>query len=143
MDFFLAACQGAGLALAAGALAGAPGRREGVGTFLAVVAVVAGAVLFGVSLGSEDHPSWPGWPLGAALAAFSFFVSSDLAAGAARRAEGAGFVSAVIALAALALAGLSILLPPIGLVALAGLLWLFAGQRRRATQKYEGLRTLR
>ena len=31
----------------------------------------------------------------------------------------------------------------IALVALVALLWLFAGQRRRAGQKYEGLRTLR
>jgi hypothetical protein len=143
MDFFLAACQGAGLALAAGALAGAPGRREGIGTFLLVAAVIGGAILFGVSLASEDHPAWPGWPLGAVLAAFSFYVISGLAAGAASRAEGGGFVSAVIGLAALALAGLSILLQPLGLVTLAALLWLSLGQRRRAARKYEGLRTLR
>ena len=143
MDFFLAACQGAGLALAAGSLAGAPGRSESIGTLLLVAAIVAGAILFGVSLGSEDHPAWPGWPLGAALAAFAFVVVRDLAAAAAKRAEGGGFIAAVIALAALALAGLSILLQPVGLVALAALLWLYAGQRRRTAQKYEGLRTLR
>jgi hypothetical protein len=143
MDFFLAACQGVGLALAAGALGGAPGRRDSIATGLLVAAIVAGAVLFGVSLGSEDHPAWPGWPLGGALAAFAFVVVRDLASAAAKRAEGGGFVAAVIALAALALAGLSILLQPIGLVALAALLWLYAGQRRRAAQKYEGLRTLR
>jgi hypothetical protein len=143
MDLFLAACQGVGLALAAGALAGAPGRRESTGTLLLVAAIVAGAVLFGVSLGSEDHPAWPGWPLGAALAAFGFVVVSDLAAAAAKRAEGGGFIGALIGFAALALAGLSILLPPLGLVALGALVWLYAGQRRRAAQKYEGLRTLR
>jgi hypothetical protein len=143
MDLFLAACQGAGLALAAGSLAGAPGRRESIGTLLPVAAIVAGAVLFGVSLGSEDHPAWPGWPLGAALAAFAFVVVRDLAAAAAKRAEGGGFIGALIAFAALALAGLSILLPPLGLVAIGALVWLYAGQRRRAAQKYEGLRTLR
>ena len=143
MDFFLASCQGAGLALAVGALAGASGRREGIGRYLLLLAVVAGAILFGVSLSSEDHPAWPGWPIGAAIAAFSFYVISGLAAGAARRAEGGGFISALIGLAALALAGLSILVQPIALVALVALLWLFAGQRRRAGQKYEGLRTLR
>jgi len=143
MDFFLAACQGVGLALAAGSLAGAPGRRESIGTLLLAVAIVAGAILFGVSLEEEDHPAWPGWPLGAALAAFAFVVVRDLAAAAAKRAEGGGFIMVLIAFAALALAGLSILVKPLGLVAFAGLLWLYAGQRRRAAQKYEGLRTLR
>jgi len=143
MDFFLAACQGLGLALAAGALGGALARRGTLGAMLLIVAVVAGAALFGISLTAEDHPAWPGWPVGAALAGFSFFVIRELAEGAAKRAEGGGFIAALIALLALALAGLSVLLPPIGLVAVAAELWLFAGQRRRATQKYEGLRTLR
>jgi hypothetical protein len=143
MDFFLAACQGAGLALAAGAVAGAPGRDDRVGGFLLVLALVGGAILFGISLEAEDHPAWPGWPVGAALAALGCFVIRDFAAGAAKRADGGGFISALIVLAALALAGLSILLPPVGLVALAAILWLLVGQRRRAARKYEGLRTLR
>ena len=126
MDLFLAGCQGVGLALAAGALAGAPGRRGTLGTVLALLAaIVGGAALFGISLAAEDHPAWPGWPVGAALAAFAFFVVRDLAEGAARRAEGGGFIGALIALAALALAGLSVLVPPVSLVALAGLLWLY------------------
>ncbi len=143
MDFFLAACQGAGLALATGALGGALGRRGTLGNLLALVAVVAGAALFGISLSSEDHPAWPGWPLGAALAGLAFVVVRDFTEGAAARAEGGGFIAAMIALAALALAGLSVLLPPISILAFAGLLWLFAGQRRRAARKYEGLRSLR
>ncbi len=143
MDFFLAACQGAGLALAAGALGGAPGRRERIGAVLLVIAIVVGAIMFGVSLEEEGHAAWPGWPVGAALAAFSFVVIRDLAEGAARRAEGGGFISALIVFAALAVAALSVLLKPLGLVALAGVIWLYAGQRRRAARKYEGLRTLR
>ncbi len=143
MDLLLAGCQGVGLALAAGALAGAPGRRGSFSTALAVLAAIGGAFLLGASLEAEDHPAWPGWPIGAALAVFAFLVVSDFAQGAARRAEGGGFISALIALAALALAGLSVLLPPISLLALAGLLWLYAGRRRRSAGKYEGLRTLR
>ena len=50
MHFFLAACQGAGLAVAAGALAGAPGRRGGFANVLLVIALVGGALLFGASL---------------------------------------------------------------------------------------------
>ena len=46
-------------------------------------------------------------------------------------------------LAALALAGLCVLLPPVGLVALAGIVYLGLARRDRAARKYEGLRTLR
>jgi len=143
VDFFQAACQGAGLAVAAGALAGALGRRQGIGTLLLIVAVIGGAILFGVSLSSEDHPAWPGWPLGAAIAAFAFFVVSDFAAGAAQRADGGGFIAGLVALAALATAGLSVILPPLGLVALAALAYLGLARRGRASRKYEGLRSLR
>jgi hypothetical protein len=143
MHFFLAACQGAGLAVAAGALAGAPGRRGGFATLLLVAAVIGGAILFGVSLAEEDHPAWPGWPVGAAIAAVSFFVVSDFAAGAAARAEGGGFIGGLIVLAALATAALSVILRPLGLVALVAIVYLGLARRGRAAGKYEGLRTLR
>lgn len=143
MDFILAGCQGLGLALAAGAVAGAPGLRGAFANLLAAIAVIGGAILFGISLEAEDHPAWPGWPVGALAAGFSFVVVRDIAESVARRAEGGGFTSTMIALAALVLAALSVLLPPISLVALAGLAWLFYGRRTRAARKYEGLRTLR
>lgn len=143
MDLFLAGCQGAGLALAAGAVAGASGRRGAVGLVLLVAGIAGGAALFGVSLAEEDHPAYPGWPVGALLAAFAFAVVRDLAEAAARRAGGGGFTAALIALGALALAGLSILLAPGALLGLLALLWLYLGRRSRAGRKYEGLRTLR
>lgn len=143
MDLFLAGCQGLGLALAAGILAGAAGRRGTLGWVLLLAAMAGGAVLFGASIAEQDHPVWPGWPVGAAFAAFAFLVVREIAESAARRADGGGFTAALIALAALALAGLSIVLPPLGLLALAALAWLYLGRRRRAGRKYEGLRTLR
>ena len=48
-----------------------------------------------------------------------------------------------IALAALALAGLSLLCGPLALVALVGIVYLGFARRSRAERKYEGLRTLR
>jgi hypothetical protein len=45
--------------------------------------------------------------------------------------------------AALLLAVLSVLLPPVGLIGLAGLLWLLIGGRGREQDKYAGLRILR
>ena len=143
MHLFLAGCQGVGLAVAAGALAGAPGRRDAIGTTLLVLAAIAGGLLFGASLAAEDHPAWPGWVVGALIAAGSFWVISDFAAGAMARADGAGFISAMVALAALATAGLSVILRPLGLVALAAIVYLGLARRSRAGRKYEGLRTLR
>ena len=143
MHFFLAACQGAGLAVAVGALAGAPGRRGTLGNVLLTAAVIGGALLFGASLAAEDHAAWPGWPVGGVSAVCSVFVVVDVAAGAAARAQGGGFIAALIGLAALATAGLSVLLPPLGLVALAAIAYLGLARRGRAARKYEGLRTLR
>jgi threonine/homoserine/homoserine lactone efflux protein len=44
---------------------------------------------------------------------------------------------------ALVLAALTLLFPPLGLVGIALLLWLLIGGRRRAGEKYAGLRILR
>jgi hypothetical protein len=143
MDLFEAGCQGVGLALATGAFGGASGRRGAIGFVLLAIAIVSGAFLFGLSLESEDHPAWPGWAIGALLAAFAYFVVRDFAEGAARRADEAGITAILIAVTALALAGLSLVFGPIGLLGLVALLWLWLGRRRRAAQKYEGLRTLR
>jgi hypothetical protein len=143
MDLFVAACQGVGLAVACGMLAGAPGRRDGLGYLLLALAVVGGAILFGASLATEDHPAWPGWPVGGLIAAGTFVVIADFAAGAAKRAEGGGVIAGTIALTALATAGLSLLYGPIALIALLASVYLWFGRRRRAATKYEGLRTLR
>jgi hypothetical protein len=144
MDLFLAFCQGVGLALAAGAFGGASGRRGPIGLFLLAFAMVGGAVMFGASLAAEDHPAWPGWPVGALLAAFAFVVVRDVAEGAAARPDAGPWTGALLALAALVLAGLSLLpVAPISLVVLAGLAWLSLARRGRAARKYEGLRTLR
>ncbi|HLM30828.1 MAG TPA: hypothetical protein VK326_04125 [Solirubrobacterales bacterium] len=139
MEYF----QGIGLAVAAGALAGAVGRRDAVGLGLAAVAAVVGAAVYGLSLSAEDHPAWPGWILGAPIALGAFEVVSNVAQGARERAGEGGFTGAIIALGALAIAGLSLVVQPVGLVALLGVLYLSSAQRRRADRKYEGLRSLR
>lgn len=143
MDFFLASCQGAGFAVAAGALAAVPARQGALGVALLLVAAVAGAALFGIALAGVDHPAWPGWPIGAVIAAGTFVVVRGIAEGAGRRAEGDPLAGAMIAIAALAIAGLSLLLKPVGLVALLAVVYLGLARRRRAGRKYEGLRTLR
>jgi hypothetical protein len=147
MDLLEAACQGLGLALAAGALLGAPGLKGNAGTALALVAIVVGAALFGLSLDAEDETSWPGWIGGALAAALAYVTARDVAAAAQSRAGegGAGGIALWIALFALALAGLS-LLGPVALISIVALLataWLFLTRRQAGGEKYEGLRSLR
>jgi hypothetical protein len=143
MDLFLATCQGIGLALAAGSFGGASGRRGAVGFLLAAAAAIGGGVLFGASLASADHPAWPGWPVGAVIAVFTFGIVNGVVAGAQARHDGASSIGIIVALGALVLAALSLLLEPVALVALLGIVWLGSARRRRAQRKYEGLRVLR
>jgi hypothetical protein len=156
MDLFLATCQGIGLALAvgaiAGAIAGAAAARGGAGlpggvlALLAGLGLVAGALLFGWSLTTEDHPAWPGWPLGALVALLAFSVTSGVVRGATARGQGAsaGAQVAYVAAGGAILAGLSLtVISPLALAALGGLAYLAIARRRRAARKYEGLRTLR
>jgi hypothetical protein len=155
MDLFLATCQGIGLALAvggvAGAIAGGVAARDEAGApgpvlaLLAGAGLVAGAVLFGYSLSSEDHPAWPGWPAGAVIALLSFAVTSGVVRGAATRAQeasAAAQVTYVVAAAAI-LAALSFVLSPVALLALVAVGYLAIARRRRSARKYEGLRVLR
>jgi hypothetical protein len=151
MSLFESVCQGIGLALAAGAILGAGGRTGALGGALFVLAEVAGAVVFALSLSGNDHTAWPGVIAGGLTAALGFVVSRAVAVGARARAatgEGGAEGSAVaiggtIALAALAIAALATLVSPSALVFLAAFGWLGAQQQRRAGRKYEGLRSLR
>jgi hypothetical protein len=143
MSLFLAACQGIGLAVAAGTFAGASGRRGTVGIMLAVPASIGGGVLFAISLSNRDHPAWPGVPLGIIIALFAFGVVSAVVAGAQARARGSSSIGLIVAAIALVVAVLSVFVEPFGLVALLALLWLASARRRRAQRKYEGLRVLR
>ena len=147
MDLLEAGCQGLGLALAAGALLGAPGQAGSAGTALALIAAVAGGALFGASLTPEGHPAWPGWIAGAAAALLAYATVRDVALAARSRGgdeTGAG-IALLLAAAALVLAGLSLAGPAalISLAALAATLWLFATRRRKAAAKHAGLRSLR
>ena len=156
MDLLLATCQGIGLALATGAvtgaIAGGVAARGGAGApgpllaILAGVGVIAGAVLFGAALTTEDHPAWPGWPIGALLAVLSFSVTSGVVRGAATRGQGgsAGAQVAYVVVAAAILAAISLTpASPLAVVVLVAVGWLALARRQRAARKHEGLRVLR
>ena len=152
MDF-LAICQGLGLALAAGLLIGAV-----VPPVMPAWGVIAGAaplgiVACGLALDGEGEPVWPALPVGVIAAGLAAVVATGVVAGASRRVaagdaqdghgRAAGGVPAIVVLAALVLALLSLFVPPISLAALLALAWLWLARRRRAEQKHEGLRVLR
>ena len=144
MDYFLAICQGLGIALAIGALAGATGPQGGTSAVLEWAAAAAAAAAAALSMSIDDQSIIGGIVVGAVGGWLAARVISSIVFGAAKRAEGGfGAVGFIVSLAALALAGLSILLPPVSLVALLALAWLAIARRRRAQRKHEGLRILR
>ena len=149
MDLAEAGAQGLALAVASGMLFGAAAVRGNAGVALAAVAVVLGAFLYGQSLtdAPEDHPAWPGWLIGAPVAALAYFTLRDVASVAGQRAGegGAGGVAFLIGAAAVALAGISLLGPVafVGVVAFLAVVYLALARRRRADEKHAGLRSLR
>jgi hypothetical protein len=144
VDFFLAICQGLGVALALGALVGVIGARFWTLNVTAAIGAIAGALDAAWSVSIDDQPVVCGVVVGLIGGWLGATVIFGLVSGAAQRAGG-GFASPgfIVWIAALALAGISILLPPISIVALFGLGWLAVARRRRADRKYEGLRSLR
>jgi hypothetical protein len=126
-------------------------QRRGPGALLErillVLGLVLGALLFAGSLADNGYESWPGIVGGIACAALGYFAIAALFARARRRiSDSGGAVALLDAYAdgiALALAGLSILFPPLAFVALAAFLVLIVRSRGESAQKYEGLRSLR
>ena len=113
------------------------------------VAVVLGALEFAGSLADEGYSAAPGWAAGAACAligfaaARAFFDRVAARVSATDRPEAASFIELYAEAAALAVAGLSVLAPPLSYLALAFCAWVLFVSRRRSAAKYEGLRVLR
>jgi hypothetical protein len=109
------------------------------------IALVLGALQGAGSLADHDHPVAVGIVAGAAAAALGFFAARSLFGRVRRRLD--ADAQSILPLygegAALGAAGASILFPPLAILVLAGLAWLLAGGRRRAGEKYAGLRILR
>jgi hypothetical protein len=112
---------------------------------LGLVALPIGALLFAGSLADGGHEGWPGLIAGVVCAALGYLVATRLLGRARGRldAPAARLLPVWADLAALALAGASILAPPLGLVAIVALAYLLARDRGRDAEKYEGLRILR
>lgn len=133
------------LALAVIGYALGRGGRELPPPLLAGVAVALGGLLFAGSLADGGHSAWPGLAAGVACALLAFYAAGAFLGRVRKRLDpgAAGFLDTYADLAALVLAGLSILAPPVGFLALAAFAWLIARGRGQADRKYEGLRILR
>jgi Na+-translocating ferredoxin:NAD+ oxidoreductase RnfA subunit len=120
------------------------GDRPGL-ALLICVALVLGALQAAGSLDDRSSTWWPGLIAGVLAAGLGFAATRSLFGRVRGRldAEAASMLPFYGEAVALAAAGLSILLPPLAILVVAGLAWLLAGGRRRAGEKYAGLRILR
>ena len=122
---------------------GAPRRAMAIG--LGAISLALGALLCAGSIAQAHHSSWWGILVGVACAALGFAAIALLFERAARRVTGTAraLIDTYAEGIALVLAGLSIMAPPVGYVALVAFALLIVRARQQGGQKYEGLRILR
>jgi hypothetical protein len=109
------------------------------------ISLAAGALLAAGSLADGDYSVVPGIVGGVAAAALGFFAARSLFVRVRRRLDpdAQGVLPAYGEAAGLVGAGASVLFPPLAILVIGALVWLLAGGRRRAGEKYAGLRILR
>ena len=109
------------------------------------IALILGALEAAGSVADRSDAWWAGLVVGAACAALGFQAARFLFGRVRRRLDdqAAGALPVYAEGAALGAAGVSILVPPLALLVLGALAWLLTGGRRRAGEKYAGLRILR
>lgn len=128
-------------------------HRTGLSTRIpgAVFAAAVGAIAGAASLAEEGEAAVLGLLLGGLLALGASLLAADVLTGAARRAgaeedggaDPAGTLTLMFAGAGILVAALALFVPPASLLVLLALGVLAAARRRRAGEKYEGLRVLR
>ncbi len=111
-----------------------------------LVALVLGG-LFGAGSVAEHSDSWIiGAVVGVIAAALGYFATFPLVSGARKRLQGEAEASlilpAIVELAAVVTAFLSLVLPPLAIIALVAVLVLLVRGRKTAGESYAGLRTL-
>ena len=116
-----------------------------IGLVLVAISAGVGALLFAGTLADHGETWWPGLIGGVAFALLAHRATRDLLARTRGRLddEAAAALSVYAEGAALLCAVLSILVPPLALVAVGFLVFLLVKGRRREGEKYAGLRILR
>ncbi len=112
---------------------------------LALIALVLAALLFAASLARGGYAAWPGYIAGILCALVGIAATRPLFARVRARldSEAAAAVPLYAEGIALLTAVLSVVAPPLGLVAVVMLVWVLLAGRSRSGQKYAGLRILR
>jgi hypothetical protein len=112
---------------------------------LSGIGIGLGALLFAATLDDRHAVWWPGLIAGLLCAALAGAAVRDLFTRTRARLdrEAAAALPIYAEGAAVVLAALSILIPPVSVIAVGFLVWLLAGGRRREGEKYAGLRILR
>lgn len=120
------------------------GGRTSLERILLFLAVVLGALLCAGSVEHGGGEGWVGLLIGAGCAGLGWLAASTLFGRAARRLdpEAARMLPIFADLAALAVAGLSIAFGPLAIVFVLAFAYLVVTGRRRAGEKYAGLRVL-
>jgi hypothetical protein len=117
-----------------------------LGAAVAGLGIGVGALLFAGTLGEHHDATWPGLLAGALAALLGQAAVRPLIARARARLSDRSAREALTLYvdgAALVLAALTALLHPLGYLALLPFAWLLSSTRRRAGEKYAGLRILR
>ena len=125
---------------------GARLRSGPLAAALGVISLGLGGLFFAGSLVRDHHAAWPGWVGGVACAAVGLAAARPFIARLRSRLDDAAAAVGLPVISdgsALLIAVLSVVAPPIGVIALAGLLWLLFAGRGRSDAKYAGLRILR
>jgi hypothetical protein len=119
--------------------------REPLVIAVGAIGAALGAMMFAGSLARGHYTSWPGLLGGVVCAAVAVFATRPVLRRARARldAQGVGGLALYAEGAAVLLAALSVVAPPVGPVGLLFLIWLLVADRRRTDQKYAGLRILR
>ena len=128
-------------------------RRRGADTtgvdpivaILIAISLVLGALLASGSIADHSADWYPGLIVGPLAAALGFAAARSLFGRVRARLdqEAAGALPLYAEGSALLAAGLSVLFPPLAILVAGALAWLLIGGRRRAGEKYAGLRILK
>src|SRR5262249_46386936 len=115
--------------------------RGTLGVAFALAAMVLGALMFVGALVDDHYAAWPGWIGGVVCAVVVIAATRPLLACVRGRLDRttAATVFVYTEGSAVLFLVLSIVAPLVGLIALAGLLWLLIAGRWREGQKYAGL----
>ena len=129
----------------AGAAVGGGARRGPLDAALALLGVALGALLFAGTLAEGGHDAWPGLLAGAACAALAYLALGALFERVRRRLDDSAAALVVVygEGVALLLAALAVFVPPLSFLALVGFVVLLVAGRRKADEKFAGLRILR